>query len=208
MTKDGEVVICHDETIDRTSNGQGFIKDMTLAELKQYSFYGKFEGQYPDNEDIQIPTLDTFLLWFLDFDFEVNIELKTNIFRYDGLVEKVNDLIQAYGVTERVILSSFQHHTMEKAKAINPQIRTGLLTDSGILQPGTYTAKYGHEYYHPFFATLEAEDLANLNAHGIGVNTYTVNRRQDMEALFDQHILNIITDDVALGIEVKKAYLA
>jgi glycerophosphoryl diester phosphodiesterase len=205
LSKDGEIVICHDETIDRTSNGQGLIKDLTLSELKTFDFYGKFEGKVK-SDDVKIPTLDEFFDWFQAFDFIVNIELKTNIFRYEGLVGKVNDLIQAYKLEERVILSSFQHHTMNLAKEVNPNLKTGLLTASGILQPGSYTKNYGHDYYHPFFATLEIEDFIDLKQAGIGINTYTVNRREDMEVMFKAEVTNIITDDVALGLDVQASF--
>lgn len=202
LSSDGHVVICHDEMIDRTSNGTGFIKDMTLAELKTFYFYGKFQGQVEENEDIQLPTLSEFFEWFKPLDIMVNIELKTNIFRYDGLVEKVNDLIQSFDLNDRVVLSSFQHHTMNNAKKVNPDLKTGLLTISGILNPGDYMASHGHEFYHPFFMTLESEDFDNLAANKIGINTYTVNRAEDMEKLLAAKVTNMITDDVALGLQV------
>ena len=205
LTSDGQVVICHDETIDRTSNGTGFIKDMTLAELKSFYFYGKFQGQVEENGDIQLPTLGEFFEWFKPLDIMVNIELKTNIFRYDGLVEKVNDLIQQYDLIDRVVLSSFQHHTMNEAKKVNSALKTGLLTMSGILKPGDYSTSHGHEFYHPFFMTLESEDFDNLATNNIGINTYTVNRSEDMEKLINAKVTNIITDDVVLGLETLNA---
>lgn len=201
LSKDKQVVICHDESIDRTSNGSGFIKDMTLAELKAYDFYGKFEGQY-DSEVIKMPSLSEFFDWFENEEFIVNIELKTNIFRYEGLVEKVNELVLDFGLEDRVILSSFQHHTMNRAKEVNPKLQTGLLTMSGILQPGEYTAHFNHNFYHPFFMSLEAEDYQDLEQHQIGINTYTVNLEEDMKNLIGQNVTNIITDDVALGLKV------
>lgn len=205
LSSDGHVVICHDEMIDRTSNGTGFIKDMTLAELKSFYFYGKFQGQVEENGDIQLPTLGEFFEWFKPLDIMVNIELKTNIFRYDGLVEKVNGLIQQYDLIDRVVLSSFQHHTMNEAKKVNSALKTGLLTMSGILKPGDYSTSHGHEFYHPFFMTLESEDFDNLATNNIGINTYTVNRSEDMEKLINAKVTNIITDDVVLGLETLNA---
>lgn len=202
LTKDGQVVICHDETIDRTSNGKGFIKDLTLTELKAFSFYGAFEYQFAKNEHIQIPTLEEFFQWFKPLDIMVNIELKTNILRYDGLVEKVNDLIQDYKLTDRVVLSSFQHHTMNMAKSINTDLKTGLLTMNGTLKPGDYTAHHGHDYYHPFFMSLEPEDIGNLMDNNIGINTYTVNKAEDIQKMIHTGVTNVITDDVALAVEL------
>lgn len=205
LSKDGHVVICHDEKIDRTSDGTGFIQDLTLAELKAFYFHGKFENQVEQNDDIRMPTLEEFFQWFKPLDIMVNIELKTNIFRYEGLVEKVNDLIKQFDLTDRVVLSSFQHHTMNEAKKVNSSLKTGLLTASGTLKPGDYTAGNGHDYYHPFFMTLEQEDYENLEANNIGINAYTVNRAEDMKKLIAVKVTNIITDGVELGLEVMNA---
>lgn len=202
LTKDGQVVICHDETIDRTSNGKGFIRDLTLTELRAFSFYGTFEHRFAKNEHIPIPTLEEFFEWFKPLDIMVNIELKTNILRYDGLVEKVNDLIQTYELTDRVVLSSFQHHTMNMAKSINADLKTGLLTMNGTLKPGDYTAHHGHDYYHPFFMSLEPEDIENLTDNNIGINTYTVNKAEDIQKMIHAGVTNVITDDVALAVEL------
>ncbi|OYW68633.1 MAG: glycerophosphodiester phosphodiesterase, partial [Aerococcus viridans] len=68
-----------------------------------------------------------------------------------------------------------------------------------------YSTSHGHEFYHPFFMTLESEDFDNLAANNIGINTYTVNKSEDMEKLINAKVTNIITDDVALGLETLNA---
>ena len=92
LTKDGYLVLCHDETIDRTSNGKGYIKDLTLDELKQYSF--SCHSQY--NE--KIPLLKDLLLLIKDKDILLNIELKTDVIHYQGIEKKVYDLVDQIGV--------------------------------------------------------------------------------------------------------------
>ena len=81
LTKDGEVVVIHDETIDRTGTGKGNVRDHTLAELKKLSFHNRME-QYRGE---QIPTLREVLDLVKNGDMEVNIELKTGIFWYPGI---------------------------------------------------------------------------------------------------------------------------
>lgn len=206
LTQDGEVVICHDETIDRTSNGTGFIKDLTLAELRKFNFGMKFPDMAETGlEDIGMPTLAEFLAWFADKPFVVNIELKTNIFRYEGLVEKVISLIDEYKVAERVIISSFQHHSVRAVKRLRPDIKCGLLTAAGLCEPGDYAQRLGVECYHPCFVTIEPEDIANCRQAGVGINTYTVNEAALMRQLAAYEVAHIITDDVELALATVKS---
>lgn len=113
MTKDGELVVIHDESIDRTSNGKGFIKDMTLAELKHYDvgkgFSPKFKGE-------TIPTLREVLYVFKDTHHHLNIELKSDIFPYDGMEQKVLQMLKDYRLEERVVISSFNHEMVRNFK--------------------------------------------------------------------------------------------
>lgn len=201
LTKDREVVICHDETIDRTANGTGLIKDLTLAELKTFDFSGNHD-QAPSSapELTQIPTLREFCEWFKPLDIMVNIELKTNIFPYAGLVPQVIDLVREYRLDERVVLSSFNHHTIMAAKAIQPDIKCGFLTYQGLLEPGNYCRRYGVELYHPHHLTLTDDDHANLAANNVGINTYTVNDPEAMRRLIDKGVTSIITDQVELAL--------
>ena len=81
--KVGELVVIHDETIDRTSNGRGFVKDMTLAELKEYDFGKWFTANISGQK---IPTLREVLYVFKDTHPHINIELKSDVFPYGILV--------------------------------------------------------------------------------------------------------------------------
>lgn len=128
MTKDGELVVIHDEQIDRTSDGKGWVKDYTLAELRQFDF-GKLKPQYGF---VSIPTLREVYELFQDTDYVVNVELKTSVVAYDGngvtecaaggntacggregrrvtdrrcIEEKVNELTVEMGMEDRVIYS-------------------------------------------------------------------------------------------------------
>ena len=106
LSKDGELVIIHDEKVDRTCNGTGKVKDMTLADLKELDASAGFAGQFGVN---RIPTLREYMDLVKDLPLITNIELKTNIFEYEGLIEKVYDMIREYHYEDRVIISSFNH---------------------------------------------------------------------------------------------------
>ena len=98
LTKDDEIVIMHDETIDRTTSGTGNIRDYTYQELCLVDCYGKFEGKY----DFQrIPTLREYLTWVKDTGLVTNIELKNSVYYYEHLEEKVIDMVRdchAHGI--------------------------------------------------------------------------------------------------------------
>ena len=202
LSKDGEVVICHDETIDRTSNGTGYIKDMTLKELKQYDFGSKFNRIDAKYEFQEIPTLKEYFEYIKDFDVFTNVELKTNMFKYEGIQEKVWDLIKEFEMEERTIISSFNHHSILEMKEIARSIKCGFLTMCGLLNPGSYTKQYSVECYHPFFVSLTEEDIKNCQSENIEINTYTVNEEIHIRRLIETNITNIITDETELGLRL------
>lgn len=195
LTKDGVPVICHDEDIARTSNGKGLTKDMTFEELKGYSFSNGMTFEDIPVEDLSMPSLEEFFDWFAQGRLIVNIELKTNIFTYPGIEEKLVDMVKAYGLEKRVIFSSFNHHTIERVQGLS-SIPCGFLNDSGLLKPGAYCKERGVAYYHPNYLSLEAEDFDDLKAHGIGLNPYTVDDEKVMRYLKDKGATYIITNDV------------
>lgn len=205
LTKDQEVVIIHDEAIDRTSNGKGFVKDLRLADLRQFDYFGDFpETQETHKDLVQIPTLAEFLAWLKTTDLVVNIELKTNIFRYEGINQKVLDLIVEHDLFDRVIISSFNHHSVCDFKnlAQDLPIGYGFLTACGMLEPGTYCKQYGMDYYHPVFISLEKEDIQNCHDQGIEINTWTVNEVEQMQGIISAGVDCIITNYVERALEL------
>ena len=112
MTKDGELVVIHDETIDRVSNGKGWVKDYTYEELKKFNF-NKTHLEYTKEE---IPTLEQVYLLIKPTNLTINVEIKTGIVFYPGIEERVLELTDRLGMKERVIYSSFNHYTIRKIK--------------------------------------------------------------------------------------------
>lgn len=207
LTKDGEVVICHDEIINRTSNGEGFIKDYTLAELKEFIFDNQMENLDDATEDnLKIPTLSEFLDWFKSTEMMVNIEFKTSIIPYPSIVEKTVRLVKERRLQERVIFSSFNHDTIKKVKALDDTLECGFLTVANLLEPGRYCHTYNVEYYHPVYVSLQLtpEIIENCKQYGIGINTYTVNEKADIQKFLELNIDGIITNEVELALELAK----
>ncbi|WP_124059437.1 glycerophosphodiester phosphodiesterase [Vaginisenegalia massiliensis] len=203
LTRDQEVVICHDESIDRTSNGHGLIKDLTLAQLKQYRFDKGYDSKDPfELVDIQIPTLSELLEWLKTKNLEVNIEIKNNIFSYPGIVEKVLNLVTTYGVEDRTIISSFNHYTIQEVKKQMRNMKCGFLTETTQLDPGRYCYDYQVECYHPDFQTLIPQVVESCRDHQIELNVWTVNQANQMKALAALPVHRIITNEVALAKQI------
>lgn len=194
FSKDEEIVICHDEDIDRTSNHHGFIVDYPLEELRKYSFYNGMD-EYKDFEDIKIPSLEEFLQWFKNTELEVNIELKTNIFRYDGLIDKTIAMVKDFGVEDRVIFSSFNHNSVIKVKNIDSKLKCGFLNSNALADPEEYCKKHGVEYYHISYLGLENDTIQNCHKEDVGLNIWTVDDTRMMEKLIEDKVNGIITNE-------------
>lgn len=192
LTKDGECVICHDERIDRTcNNGKGFIKDYTLEELKQFDVSYIFKKECGVQ---RIPTLREYFELVKNYDIVTNVELKTSIFEYHGIEQKVMDLIEEFGCKDRIIISSFNHYTVKRMKAICPDIECGLLTESWLLNVGDYVEAAGVEYFHPLFRSLDEATVAEIKGKGVGINTWTVNEEGDIRRMMDLDVNAVISN--------------
>ena len=191
LTSDGQLVVCHDETIDRTSNGKGAIKTYTLAELRQYDFC----SVHPEFGFVQIPTLAEVLTFMQQNDLELNIELKTGLTYYDEIEQRTAALVHDYGLDERVIYSSFNYYSLQKLRFHCPEARIGILyANPCYIQVPEDTRRIQAEAVHPAAASVTANYVRHCHAHGIRVNVWTANRPEDIRKLMDLQVDAIITD--------------
>lgn len=202
LTKDGEVVIIHDETIDRTTTGKGFVIDYTYEELEKFDASFKFK----DLGFNKIPTLREYFQLVKDYDIVTNVELKTGINEYLGIEEKVWELIKEYNLEEKVIISSFNHFSVMRMKKIAPQLKYGFLSEDWIIDAGKYTHSHGVQCYHPRFNNLVPDVIKELKKYNLEINTWTVNLEEDMRYLYSNNIDVIITNYPELAQEIKKEY--
>lgn len=185
LTKDGEVVIIHDETIDRTTDGEGFVCEYTYDELKKFDASYIYKDKYGFNP---IPTLKEYFELVKDLDFITNIELKTGINEYLGIEEKVYKLIKEFRLESKAIISSFNHFSILRMKKIAPELKYGFLSETWIIDAGEYCKKYGVSCYHPHFKNLIPSVIDELKKNNIEINTWTVNKKEDIEYLISKNI--------------------
>lgn len=125
LTADGELVVIHDEKVDRTTNGTGMVKDFTLAELQ------KLEIAAPDGQVEHIPTMaavfDLLAPVCRERGLYINIELKNSIVPYPGMEEKILSLVAEKGLAPYIIYSSFNPDSIVRIKQLDPTVQTGIL---------------------------------------------------------------------------------
>ena len=192
LSRDNELVVAHDETIDRVSNGSGYIKDHTLSELKKL----RFNRLFPEYRDASIPTLGEVYKLLRPTGLVVNVELKTGIVPYEGIEERVLDLASEMGMGDRVIYSSFHHPSLVKLKMLDPSVKTGLLYSDGwidVASYGRYTARV--DALHPaLYHMQDPELIPSARSLGLALHVWTVNDEEYMEMLVRQGVEAIITN--------------
>jgi glycerophosphoryl diester phosphodiesterase len=192
LTKDGIAVICHDELVDRTTDGRGLISEYTYRDLCKLDAGIKWGKRY---KGMRIPTLDEFMDYVKDKDLFINIELKTGIIPYKGIEELVIGKIHQYKLQDKVILSSFNHYSMVLCKQIDSGIRTGLLYEALLYHPEKYAEYVGADALHPsFYSVLDEHVAGDIKKKGFSINTYTVNEERYMKRLIELGIDGIITN--------------
>lgn len=176
LSKDGKVMVLHDESVDRVTNSSGFLKDFTFRQLKDMLVKsGKSsEGIY------RIPTLEEVLDLMRHTDMKVNIELKNSIFLYHGMEEKVISIVKDLGMEEQVIYSSFNHYSLRKIREIKPDAETGLLMCDGWIDVASYGRKVGVNALHPAVYHLQYPDFVkNCREQGLKLHVWTANRPEE-----------------------------
>ena len=193
-TADGNIVVIHDFTLDRTSNGSGAVASKTLAELRALDFGGWFAGGDGFSGE-KIPTLDEVLDYIAGNNMVLNIELKVQPTDYNaGMIKLAADKIKAAGVVDRIIVSSFDHRSLVDIKEYFPALKTGILYSCNMYNVWDYAAAFGADFIHPMHQNLTADTIAGCRARGIGVNAWTADASDDIKRLRDIGADAVITN--------------
>lgn len=159
LSKDGVIVVFHDETIDRVTYGSGRLTDYTLQELREIKFKDT-ESFDCEESYIRIPTFEEVLAllkpYCLENGLRINVELKTSVIHYEGLEQKTYDLIKKHGMEKYIVYSSFWAESVKKMKEIDPECRTGMLAEklSDCIKWGDYA---NTDALHPSVGGLDCE---------------------------------------------------
>lgn len=193
ITRDGGLAVIHDDTVDRTTNGHGFVRDLTIAELKALDA-GNGE---------RVPLLAEVLDWARTRNVVVDIEMKNVPLYYPGIEQAVVDTVHQSDMTQQVIVISFDHRAVQRVKQLDPSIVTGVLyagrpADGGVGLAKSVSADALLPHYH--YVTKEDVELA----HGVGlaVAPWATSEPHEVRALLAAGVDAIATNhpDVVRGV--------
>lgn len=165
MTKDGEVVVIHDERVDRTTEGIGFVKDYTLSQLKKLHIYA---GDYPSQS---IPAMEEVLDLLVDCfrlsseagpGLKLNIELKNSVYPYDGMEEKLLEMVHKRGLQNAMVYSTFSAKSLSRLRCLDENAELGILDIKASDCLYKLKGGCGADAIHPFRGGIDltAEELA------------------------------------------------
>jgi glycerophosphoryl diester phosphodiesterase len=200
LTKDGEIVVIHDEKVDRTTSGKGFVKGFLFKEIRKLNANTKGFKKEP------IPSLIEVLEWMQTNRLVCNIELKNGLIPYEGMEEKVIELVSSYGLSDRIIISSFNHYSIVYCYRLAPEIETAPLFIEGIYMPWIYCKSIRAKGIHPKHSTVSDEIIKTSIDNGVAVRPYTVNKELHMHRLFKLDCTALITDDPVKALRIRKQY--
>lgn len=192
LTKDNEIVVVHDENLERVSNGTGWVKDHTLAQLKALNF----NRTHPEFEKASIPTLEEVYECLRATGLTINVEFKTGIFWYQGIEDKVLDLTAKLGLEDRVIYSSFNHFTLAKLREMKEDVTTGLLYSDDWIGIAPYARDTVHvNALHPALYHLQDPSyVKTAHEYGLETHVWTVNDEKYIRMCRDMGVEAIITN--------------
>lgn len=202
FTKDKVAIITHDDDVFRVTGYHGLVENLTLEEIKKLSFDNKMAAYFGE----KAPTLEEVLDLIKPSNLTINIELKTNHRRPEGLEEVCQELVKKAGMDERVLYSSFNHHSLNHIKKISPHMPCGILYSNNMFKEWNYAKTMGWEAVHPHFKSVYSKEyIKECHAAGIQCNAWTVDEPADIQFLLDLGIDAIITNkpDVALALRDK-----
>jgi glycerophosphoryl diester phosphodiesterase len=191
LSKDGKLVVIHDEHVERTTNGSGWVQDLTYEQLKKFdagSWFGpSFQGE-------RIPLLTDVLEWAYSNRMLVNIEFKNGRVLYPEIEKKTIQAVLDLKMLDQVLISSFNHYSLRLVKRLDPRFRIGLLYQDGLVQPWHYAKQMQAIAIHPHFIQVISELVHGCHSNQIMVNTWTVNEMEDIRRMVDRKVDTIITN--------------
>ncbi len=193
LTRDRVPVVLHDDRVDRTTNGKGAIKHMTLAEVQRLDagawFNEKFRGE-------KVPTLDQVLAEFGTRGL-INIELKSIFPRSDGIERAAAQVIERVRTAERVLISSFNPLALYRIMKIEPRWPRGLLYSPNLpiyLRRAWLRLVARPNALHPPHALINSEFVAWARRKGYKINTWTVDDPNEMKRLIALSVDAVMTN--------------
>ncbi|MDY6846608.1 MAG: glycerophosphodiester phosphodiesterase family protein [Chloroflexota bacterium] len=183
LSKDHQPVVIHDDTVDRTTNGSGLVKEMTLAEIQSLD---AGDGQ-------SIPSLEEVFDQF-GGRFIINVELKNYTSIFDSLPIEVAKRVKNYQIEESILISSFNPFNLPRFHSRLPEVELGLLTQPNQAKKWVWRL-FHFDALHPYFSDVDQVLVASLHDRNRKVNVWTVDEDEEIRRLAALNVDSIITND-------------
>ena len=184
LSRDGALVVIHDETLDRTTNGSGPVRERTLSELQRLD-----AGQGE-----RIPTLEEVLAWARRRRIGVDVEIKNAPVYYAGIEAAVVRAVERCAMLEQVLVSSFDHRAVQRVGALEPRLATGVLFAHRPVELASVARPAGADVLLPRWPYVVAEDVRAAHAAGLSVGTWTTSDPAELRRLVEAGVDAIATN--------------
>jgi len=192
LTRDGYLVVTHDDQLGRTCNGYGLVKDLELGYLRSLDFGEWFS---PDFKGEKIPLLSEVFELLSGKNILLNIEIKASLGKYnEGIEHAVAEMIKAYDFTKNTIVSSFNHYCLIKMKEELPGVITAPLYSGLFAHMGEYAGIIGAGAIHPHYNGVTADVIDSCKKNGTLVNVWTVDNEDEIKRLVSLGVDGLITN--------------
>lgn len=201
LSADGEVVVIHDASVERTTDGQGRVSQLSLTALRELDAGSFFAEQFQDEK---IPTLVE-VFETIGKRAIINVELTNYDTPRDGLADKVCELVQRFGLQASVLFSSFLPSNLKRTRSLLPETPRGLLALGGWV--GWWSRSFGFNFgdyqaLHPGLSDTTPQQVARVHRLKRRIHVWTVNGADDIRRLIDWGVDGIITDDPKLAMDL------
>jgi glycerophosphoryl diester phosphodiesterase len=206
LCADGQVVVIHDQTLERTTAHHGRVRDYRLNDLRKMDAGSHFDVAFKGEP---IPSLEEVFRAVGQLTF-INVELTNYASITDELPEKVADLVRQYKLAHRVLFSSFNPIALVRIRRLVPEAPIGLLAmphKKGALARSWIGRLLRYQCLHPEASDVSLPLVNNVHRRGGRVFVWTVNQAEEMQRLFEMWVDGIFTDDPLLAQKVLKSHL-
>lgn len=201
MTKDNQLVVIHDQTVNRTTNGEGRVRDFTLEEIRQLDAGSWFSDDFSEE---RIPTLKEVLHFVKNNKLLLNIELKNVGVSYPEIEKKMIKEIEDDNLEDQVIISSFNHYALKRVNQLNPKLECAILYLEMLYEPWDYARKIGAQSLHPHAPKTTDELIVGAKQNNFPIRVYTVNREAEIKSFLEKGC-SIITDHPQKALKIRAA---
>ena len=190
LSRDGQVVVMHDERLERTTDGRGLVRDWSVSELRRLDAGAWFDPRFAGE---RVPTLQEVLEWAAGRT-RLAIEIKNGPLYYDGIEARVVELLRRHDLRQQAIVISFDHQALRRLRALDEGLLTGALYSCRPADPVGLAAAAGAQVLEPHWSHVTPADVAAAHAAGLLVSTWTTSDPDTMRGLIEAGVDGIATN--------------